>query len=151
MLDSAQGNPTEEVGNWTIIYDQGIVVELPGKHKAKYTANFRYSLKPEIQPSQFDGLKCGSYEAFTSTCDETMVGVKFNEDKMLQCWVGYQTAPLTEQKPQQTDLVSPLILAQTGAEDNAEVPLNLAQAKTETMGRLGSFSDMPEEERILLA
>ena len=44
-------------------------------------------------------------------CDETMVGVKFNKDKMIQCWVGYQTTPLTNQAPTQTELASPLILA----------------------------------------
>lgn len=54
-------------------------------------ANMRYNLKKDISEDQYDGLKCGSYEAFDSVCDETMVGVKFNKDKMLQCWVGYQT------------------------------------------------------------
>lgn len=51
VLDSAQGNPTGEVGDWSVIYDQGIVVELPGKHQAKYAANFAYRLKEEIQES----------------------------------------------------------------------------------------------------
>lgn len=56
-------------------------------------ANFRYSLKNATKSSQYDDLKCNSYEFFDSRCDETMVGVKFNADKMIQCWVGYQTEP----------------------------------------------------------
>ena len=50
----------------------------------------------DVRPEQYDELKCGSYEQFDSKCDETMVGLKFNEDKMIQCWVGYQTEPLVE-------------------------------------------------------
>lgn len=57
-----------------------MVIDLPGRHKAKYQANFRYSLKSEVRPEQYDEMKCGSYEYFDSTCDETMVGVKFNTD-----------------------------------------------------------------------
>ena len=64
-------------------------MDLSKGHKAKYQANFRYSLKSEVRPEQYDEMKCGSYEFFDSRCDETMVGVKFNKDKMLQCWVGY--------------------------------------------------------------
>ena len=88
VLNEDKGAPTGEIGTWTNVYDQSVVVNLPNRG-ATYTANFRYSLKPEIQASQYDGLKCGSYEAFTSHCDETMVGIKFNSDKMIQCWVGY--------------------------------------------------------------
>ena len=50
VLQSAEGEPTGEVGNWSVVYDQAIVVELTSGHKAKYQANLRYSLKPEIQP-----------------------------------------------------------------------------------------------------
>ena len=67
--------PTNERGHWTMVYDQSIVIELPSRD-AKYMANFRYSLKPDVSPSQFDSLKTGSYEAFDSKCSETMVGVK---------------------------------------------------------------------------
>lgn len=89
VLDSAQGGFTGEVGTWTLVYDQAIVVDLPQRHKAKYTANFRYSLKKGVHASQYDQMKCGSYEFFDSNCEETMVGVKFNDDNMVQCWVGY--------------------------------------------------------------
>lgn len=89
VLGSAEGAETGEVGTWTVVYDQAIVVELPGKHHAKYTANLRYAVKPSVSESRYDSLKNGSYESFNSRCDETMVGVKFNKDKMLQCWVGY--------------------------------------------------------------
>ena len=81
VLNGPRGEPTGEVGNWTVVYDQAVVVELLSQHKAKYTANFRYSLKPEIEERQFDDLKAGSYEAFNSRCSETMVGVKLNVDK----------------------------------------------------------------------
>ena len=113
VLDSPQGSPTSEVGTWTVVYDQAIVVELPGRHKAKYQANMRYSLKNAVRAEQYDQLKCGSYESFDSKCDETMVGFKFNDDKMIQCWVGYQTEAIAAQsgKPEQTELASPLILA----------------------------------------
>ena len=52
VLDSCQGRPTGERGNWTVIYDQAIQVELPNRLNegkgVKFTANMRYSLKPEI-------------------------------------------------------------------------------------------------------
>lgn len=75
----------------------------------------RYSIKPEIKPEQYDSLTNGAYEAFNSRCDETMVGVKFNDDNMLQCWVGYQTKAATNEQATQTELASPFILAQTDA------------------------------------
>ena len=78
VLRSAEGQETGEVGKWTVVYDQAIVVELPGKHHAKYTANLRYSVKPSVSESRYDSLKCGSYESFNSRCDETMVGMKLN-------------------------------------------------------------------------
>ena len=95
VLNGPEGNPTGEVGDWTMIYDQGLVVELPSR-KAKYAANFRYSLKPSVTPDKYDSLKCSSYESFDSVCDQTMVGVKFGtDDKAVQCWLGYQNRPLT--------------------------------------------------------
>ena len=118
-------------------------MDLSQGHKAKYQANFRYSLKSEVRPEQYDEMKCGSYEFFDSRCDETMVGVKFNsEDQMIQCWVGYQTEALVEGKPEQTELASPLVLAQTDA---------MADTESETHARLGSFAELSAEERILLA
>lgn len=110
VLDSDKGAVTGEKGTWTVVYDQAIVVELPSRG-AKFMANLRYSLKPQTTPNQFDQLKCGSYEAFDSVCDETMVGVKFNADKMIQCWVGYQTKAATNERPQESELASPFILA----------------------------------------
>ena len=70
------------------MYDQAVVVDLPHAHKAKYTANLRYSLKPSVRPDQYDKMKCGSNEFFDSRCSETMVGVKYNADKRVQCWIG---------------------------------------------------------------
>ena len=37
----------EDRGHWTLVYDQSMIIELPSR-QAKYVANFRYSLKPEI-------------------------------------------------------------------------------------------------------
>lgn len=45
VLDNERGSPTGEVGNWTQVYDQSIIVELPNVHKAKYMANMRYTIK----------------------------------------------------------------------------------------------------------
>lgn len=115
----------------------------------KFTANMRYSLKPEIEESQYDDLTTGSYEAFNSRCSETMVGLKFNEDKMIQCWVGYQTAPLTNQKPVEKDNASPLLLAQTGTEETDAQELAQTAAHTK-LGRY-TFEDMPAEARVNFA
>ena len=47
-------------------------------------ANFRYSIKDSVRPSQYDELKTGAYDLFESRCSETMVGVKFdNENKAI--------------------------------------------------------------------
>ena len=107
-------------------------------------------MKSSVRSDQYDQMKCGSYEFFDSKCDETMVGLKFNEDKMIQCWVGYQTEPMIEQrgKPEQTELASPLILAQTDASNQAELA---NETTVETHTRLGSFNELSAEERIVLA
>ena len=47
VLDGVKGEETGELGNWTVIYDQNIVVELPDRDNAKYTANMRYVIKEE--------------------------------------------------------------------------------------------------------
>ena len=94
------------------------MVDLPQGNSAKYTANFRYSLKPTVEPEEYKELKCKSFDSFDSVCDETMVGIKFNADKTVQCWVGFQTEPLVDQsifEPEQSKIASPLILAQTDA------------------------------------
>ena len=154
VLDSCQGNATGEKGNWTVVYDQAIVVELPNRYNegksVKFTANMRYSLKPEIEQSQYDDLTTGAYEAFNSRCTETMVGFKFNEDKMIQCWVGYQTAALTNKKATEADGISPLLLAQTSVEET-DAELELAQTAAHTkLGRY-SFEEMPAEARVNFA
>ena len=83
-----------------------------------------------------------------------MVGVKLGNDKMLQCWVGYQTEADNPKKPTQTKLAAPSIFAQTSSETEevADAPL-LAQteAYTEIHARLGSYTELPVEERIKLA
>lgn len=145
VLSTDKGAKTGETGTWTVVYDQAIIVELP-ERGAKFTANMRYSLKEKVTPSQFDGLKCGSYEAFDSVCDETMVGIKFNSDQMIQCWVGYQTKAATQEKPEESELASLFILAQTAAELEVET-----DASTQYQGTLGHFMDMPESERLNLA
>ena len=89
VLDSADGEPTGVVGHWTVVYDQGLVVELP--NEAKFIANFRYNLKDEnMDPTQYKTLGTGDYDKFTPKCSETMVGIKQlkNEAKELQCFVG---------------------------------------------------------------
>lgn len=47
VLDGPEGTPTGEVGNWTMVYDQNMIIELPDRDNAKYTANFRYVIKEE--------------------------------------------------------------------------------------------------------
>ena len=47
VLDGMKGEETGETGNWTVVYDQNIVVELPERDNAKYTANMRYVIKDE--------------------------------------------------------------------------------------------------------
>ena len=79
VLDGAKGVATGEEGNWTMIYDQSIFVELPDRDAAKYVANFRYEIK-EGQAN--DGpLTTGSYDSFDSVCSETMIGFKHTESK----------------------------------------------------------------------
>lgn len=135
VLDGPQGRPTGEKGDWTMIYDQAVQIELPQRN-GKYMANFRYSLKDNVPPSKYNELKTSSYDSFESRCDETMVGVKFGtDDKAIQCWVGYQTEPLTMQKARQTERASPLILAQTGSE---------AEAESKTHTHVGKFADISE-------
>lgn len=91
VLNSAMGKATGEKGRWTMIYDQAVQIELPKRH-GKYTANFRYSVKDNVLPAEYNDLKTSSNEKFDSHCDETMVGVKFgSDDKAIQCWIGYQT------------------------------------------------------------
>ena len=110
-------------------------IELPQRN-GKYMANFRYSLKDSVPPAKYNELKTSSYDSFESRCDETMVGVKFGtDDKAIQCWVGYQTEPLTMQKARQTDKASPLILAQTSSE---------AEAESKTHSHVGKFADISE-------
>lgn len=111
VLSDQMGNATGEVGRWTMIYDQAVQIELPDRH-SKYTANLRYSIKDNVKPKDYEELKSGAYEYFDSKCNETMVGVKFDSDqKEIQCWVGYQSMPLTSEKPRQDKKFSPLILA----------------------------------------
>lgn len=99
VLNSAMGKATGEKGRWTMVYDQAVQIELPKRH-GKYSANFRYNVKDNVSPNEYNELKTSSLEKFTSVCDETMVGVKFGtDDKAIQCWVGYQTQPLTNKKP----------------------------------------------------
>lgn len=80
VLDGENGNPTGEVGNWTQVYDQSIVVELLNDHKAKYMANMRYTIKDDVSKEVYGHLNTNSRESFDSDCSGTMVGVKFNED-----------------------------------------------------------------------
>ena len=47
VLDGPEGAETGEIGHWTIVYDQNIVVKLPDRDNARYTANFRYTIKDE--------------------------------------------------------------------------------------------------------
>ena len=47
VLNGVKGEETGETGNWTVVYDQNIVVELPTRDNAKYTANMRYVIKDE--------------------------------------------------------------------------------------------------------
>ena len=49
VLDGMKGEETGETGNWTVVYDQNIVVELPERDNAKYTANMRYVIKDEYR------------------------------------------------------------------------------------------------------
>ena len=144
------GQPTGQSGSWSVVYDQAIVVELP---RGKFMANMRYNLKPNVQASQYDSLNTGSYNQFDSVCDETMVGVAFGSEKQVQCWVGYQTQPLTTQQAQDNGKVAELILAQTDAEVNAEADaaaeMRSNNVPTHLMGN--NFAQIPAADRIRLA
>ena len=92
VLDAPEGNPTGELGTWTMIYDQSILLELPdrGDEGSTFMANWRYTIKAEIESQRnYNHLTTGSYEAFDSDCGQTLVGVKMwksGEDSMIQCW-----------------------------------------------------------------
>ena len=77
-----------------------------------------------------------------------MVGNKFNNDGHIQCWVGKQTTPLTTAPLNENTIASQFILAQTDSQkDSGETEL----AQTKAHNRLGRFSDLPAEDRIMLA
>lgn len=60
-------------GTWTMLYDQGMIIEFPGH--MRFYANFKYTLKSESHSADsIKELSEASYEAFNSQCDETMVG-----------------------------------------------------------------------------
>ena len=107
------GDPTDETGNWTMVYDQNIVIELKERDGAKYTANFRYNIK-EGSKSRATSLTTGSFDDFDSVCSETMVGLKLTESKYSQCWYGKQDERLTDQVAEETKLAAAFVLAQTG-------------------------------------
>lgn len=56
----------------------------------------------------------------------------------------------TQGNPQQTELASPLILAQTDAMADIEADVEV-DAGASAHSRLGSFSELSAEQRILLA
>lgn len=64
---------TSYSGTWTMLYDQGLIVETD---LSRFFANFKHTLKPSFSSQQvLEELEESSYEAFTSVCSETMVGV----------------------------------------------------------------------------
>lgn len=152
VLATEEGAHTGEVGSWSPVYDQSLVVTLPERN-SKLTANWRYHLKDVVKPQHYDQLKTGTYEAFDSICSETMVGVKLVHGEGIECWVGKQTSPATTKVAYEEHDFSALILAQTSATVETETA-GLIDLMNENQGftkRLGSFSDIPESTRKILA
>ena len=89
LTTPAIGNsPCQTVtGTWSMMYDQGFVVET---NLFRAYANFKYSLKPEYTtPDLISKLESGSYEAFNSECDKTMIGfVQFKNSSLISCFIG---------------------------------------------------------------
>ena len=61
-----------EKGTWTMLYDQGMIVETS---LLRFYANFKYTLKSEFSsPHSLNNLEESSYDCFNSVCFQTMVG-----------------------------------------------------------------------------
>ena len=155
VLDGPMGNPTNEKGNWTMVYDQNIVIELKERDGAKYTANFRYNIK-EGSKSRASSLTTGSFDDFDSVCSETMVGLKLTESKFSQCWYGKQDKKLSNKVAEETDLAAALVLAQTGTKaalSSSDAPdaTKKQLSQTHSKGLGNTFGQMNEADRIMLA
>jgi len=87
-----------------------MVIDLPERDNAQYTANYRYVLK-DSYTGDVNGLRTGSYESFDSVCTETMVGMKLTQSGFTQCWYGQQDKPLNTEQAEENDLASAKILA----------------------------------------
>ena len=73
-------------GSWTMLYDQGLIVETPS---SRLYANFKHTLKPSFSSLEtLEELEESSYEAFTSVCSETMVGIVQQADGSFACFLG---------------------------------------------------------------
>ena len=96
------------MADWNMIYDQAMVVNVPTRG-LQFIANFRYSVDPRIDPSQYHLLETGTYEAFISKCTETMVGVVMHDgDKSaIQCYIGYQERPFLNVKIEENEEFAP--------------------------------------------
>lgn len=100
-------------------------------------------------------MKTGSYEAFISNCQETMVGVYLTDGvtDRIQCTMGHQVRPLLDkryQHPKETDTyVQNVMLAQVAESDTA-VNTNLADVSSETSPK-GDYTTIPEDERKRMA
>ena len=68
---------------------------------ARFTANFKHTVKKEIEGYRYETLETGDYFAFDSICTETMVGfMQYTDTKEWACAYAVQTehAPGYEQE-----------------------------------------------------
>lgn len=127
-----------------MVYNQNIVIKLPERDDATYTANFRYNIKPESK-DRASSLTTNSFNDFDSVCSETMVGLKLTDSKFSQCWFGRQDEPLTDEVVEVEDDKAVLVLAQTGSTKLSSDfhSTELAQTKTSSAVRKGNtFAQM---------
>ena len=59
--------------NWSMIYDQGMFIEVPSQDM-RFIANFRHYVHSGVDLDKYTTLRSDAYTKFSSDCTETMVG-----------------------------------------------------------------------------
>ena len=67
-----------------MVYDQAFFVDLDDS-KRKFTANFRYNIRPSVMPASYPQLSASDYDKFESDCSSTMVGFLTTNNEIIQC------------------------------------------------------------------
>lgn len=76
-----------------------MIVNLGAPYR-KFTANFKYLVKPTVSDHKYKGLKTDDYSKFDSICNETMVGfVQNTKTGKWQCARAKQTKASNTQIP----------------------------------------------------